>query len=160
MSISGIRVAWPSEFHVPAGRLLPYTFMDSVQKTLIDIASASQRVVNTLVEYAGRKTVDRFRLDKLVVGSGAVLETLNKALLLRDGHIDPRLLDWLNSEEPRACLHTLNQMEGILNRRLEYTVMNFFTSHSAHARDKSNEAINLFQMRQGYFHFLLTTDIW
>ena len=135
--------------------------MDSAQKILIDIASASQRVVATLVEYAGRKTVESFRLDKLVVSSGAVLETLNKTLLLEHGHVDDRLIDWLRSEEPRACLHTLNQMEGILKKEPEHGVMSFFqASHTAHARDKSNEAIRLFRAHQGHFHFLLTTDIW
>ncbi|KAF8557486.1 ankyrin [Imleria badia] len=135
--------------------------MDSAQKTLIEIASVSQRVVHTLIGCAGRKTVESFRLDKLVIGSGAVLETFNMTLLLKRGHVDDRLVGWLESDEPQVCLRTLNQMEGILNSKLEYGVMNFFkTSHSTHTRDKSNEAIRLFQMRQGYFHFLLTTDIW
>lgn len=135
--------------------------MHSAQKTLIDIASVSRRVVNTLIGNAGRKTIESFRLDRIVVASGSILEILNKKSLLEDGRVDDRLADWLHSEEPRVCLDTLNQMERILNRKPEYGIKSFFgTSSSAHAQDNSNEAIRLFQTRQGYFHFLLTADIW
>lgn len=135
--------------------------MDS-QKTLIDIASVSKRVVRTLVQYAGRKTVESFRLEKIVVGSGAVLETLNKTLLLNDGNIDDRLADWLGSNEPRACLRTLNQMERILNGKPTHGGRNFLNPSSfTHTQDISNEALRLFQIHQGFFHFLLMpTDVW
>jgi len=135
--------------------------LDSAQKTLIDIASVSQRVVNTLVKYDGRKTVESFRLDKIVVGSSAVLETLNKALLLKERMVDDRLADWLHSEEPRICLDTLNQMERLLDANLNRGGGNFFrASRFAPATDKANEAIKLFRERKDCFHFLLTTDIW
>ena len=137
--------------------------LDSAQKTLIDIASVSQRVVNTLVKYDGRKTVESFRLDKIVVGAGAVLVTLNKALLLKDRMIDDRLADWLDSEEPRICLDTLNQMDVLLNANLNNGIKSFFQTSRARptpVKDKSGEAIRLFQKRKDYFHFLLTTDIW
>ena len=135
--------------------------MGSAQKTLIDIASASQRVLYTLDQNVGRKTVESVRLDKIVVGSRTVLEALNKTLLLKDGNADDRLVDWLASEEPQACLRTLNQMEEILNRKGEYNVKSFFNaSRLTHTQDKNNEAIRLFQMRKSYFHFLLMTGIW
>ena len=135
--------------------------MGLAQKTLIDIASASQRVLSTLDRNVGRKTVESVRLDKIVVGSRTVLEALNKSLLLKDGNTDDRLVDWLASEEPQACLRTLNQMEEILNRKAEHGVKSFFkASWSAHTQDKNNEAIRLFQMRKSYFHFLLMTGIW
>ncbi|KAH0831165.1 ankyrin repeat-containing domain protein [Lanmaoa asiatica] len=135
--------------------------MNSAQKTLIDIASVSQRVVDTLDVYVGRKTIESFRLHKIVVCYRTVLEALNKTLLLEDGNADDRLVDWLNSEEPQARLHTLNQMEVILKRKVEYGVKSFFNaSWSPHTQDKNGEAIRLFQMCKSYFHFLLTTDIW
>lgn len=136
--------------------------MDSAQKALIDIASVSQRVVNTLVRKSGRKTVESFRLDKIVIGSGAVLETLNKALFLRKGNIDDRLAGWLDSEEPQICLDTLNQMETLLNVKLDNGVKNKFfqVSRSESNKDNSNEAIRVFQKRKDCFHFLLTADIW
>ena len=137
--------------------------LDSAQKTLIDIASVSQRVVNTLVKYDGRKTVESFRLDRIVVGSGAVLVTLNKALLLKERMVDDRLADWLDSEEPQICLDTLNQMDVLLNANLNNGVKNFFQTsraRSAPVKDKSSEAIRLFQKRKDCFHFLLATDIW
>ena len=135
--------------------------MDSAQKTLIDIASVSQRVVNTLTRDTGCKTVESCRLDRIVVGSRSILEILNKKLLLQDHRVDSRLVDWLQSKEPQACLDTLNKMEDVLMKKVEYSVKNFFKgSQSAHAKGKNDEAIRLFQMNQGYFHFLLTTDVW
>ena len=136
--------------------------MDTTHKTLIGIATVSQRLVNTLDRCIGHKTVESFRLDKIVVGSRIVLEALNKAALLKDGNADQRLVDWLKSEEPQACLRTLNQMEEILgNKKFEYGVKSFFkASFAANSQDKTNEAIRLFQMRKSYFHFLLATDIW
>ena len=137
--------------------------LDSAQKILIDIASVSQRVVNTLVKHDGRKTVESFRLDKIVVGSGAILVTLNKALLLKECMVDDRLADWLGSEEPQICLDTLNQMDVLLNANLNNGVKNFFQTSRARStpvKDKSSEAIRLFQKHKDYFHFLLTTDIW
>lgn len=135
--------------------------MDSTRKTLINIASVSQRVVNTLIGCTGRKSVDSFQLDRIVVGSKSLLEILNRTLL-KDGHVNDQLVDWFHSEEPQSCLHTLNQMEEILNRKPEYGVRNLFfkASHSAHTQDKCKEAIRLFQSCQGYFHFFFTTDVW
>lgn len=135
--------------------------MDSAQKTLISFASVSQRLGNTLDRHVGRKTVESSRLDKIVVGSRTVLEALNKTFLLKDGNTDDRLADWLNRGEHQACLHTLNQMEEILNRKVEYGVKSLFkASRSTQTQDKIGEAIRLLQMRRGYFHFLLTAGIW
>lgn len=135
--------------------------MDSPHKTLIDIASVSQRVLNALTRYVGRKTVESFCLDRVIISSGSILEILNKKVPPEDSHVDDRLVDWLNSKEPQVCLDTLNQMEEILDKKVECGAKNFFKAlHSACAQDKSDEAIKLFRMRQGYFHFLLTTDIW
>lgn len=136
--------------------------MDSAPKTLIAIATVSQRVVSTLDRYIGHKTVKSLQLDKIVVGSRTVLEALNKTLLLKDDNSDDQLVDWLNSEAPQACLRTLNQMEEILNRKPEYLygVKSLFNaSRSTNIQDKNNKAIRLFQTCEGYFHFLVTTDI-
>lgn len=133
-----------------------------LQKTLIDIALVAQRVVGTLARHTSRKTVETFQLDKLVVGSGAVLETLTKTLLLNDSSVDDRLADWLRSDEPQACLHTLSQMERILNRKPARDGRDFFKASSATlTQGISNEAVRLFQMNKSYFHFLLMpTDVW
>ena len=110
--------------------------MDSAQKTLIGIASVSQSVVNTLNRRVGPKAVESFWLDKIVVGSRTVLEALNKIFLFKEGNADDRLVDWLNSEEPQACLHTLKQTEEILNRIPEHDVKGFFkSSRPTHSRE-------------------------
>lgn len=135
--------------------------MDSAQKTLIDIASVAQRVGNALDRHVGHKTAESLRLAKIVVGSRAVLEALIQKFLLNDGNADDRLMDWLNGEEPEACLHTLNQMEEILHRKVAYGVKILFkASQSTQTPDKTGEAIRLFQMRRSYFHSLLTAGIW
>lgn len=135
--------------------------MDSAQKTLIEIASVSQEVVNTLVRNSGRKTVESFQLDKIVVGSGAVLATLNKALLVKDRIIDDRLGDWLSSEEPQMCLGILKQMESLLHAKHDRGVRNIFQApRTASIKDKNDEAIRLFQKHKDCFHFLLTTEVW
>jgi hypothetical protein len=137
--------------------------MDPAGKTLIDIASVSRRVFDTLVRYAGRKTVESFQLEKIVVASGAILETLNGALLLGSSAVDDRLVDWLSGEEPERCLDILNRMEALLGLKLDYSqgIQNFFqSSRSVSTKDKSIEAIRLFWKHESYFHFLLSTEIW
>jgi len=146
--------------------------MDEAGKTLAGIATASRRVFDILVRYAGRrKTVESFQLERIVVASGAILETLNGALFLDTGTVDDRLKDWLISEEPRRCLDTLNRMEGLL-RPIDHGhaayVKNFFRSSGpafTYASGGSGsrgaeEAIRLFWRHEGYFHFLLSTEIW
>ncbi|KAG8215975.1 hypothetical protein J3R82DRAFT_7958 [Butyriboletus roseoflavus] len=120
--------------------------MDSAPKALVDIASVSRRVFDILVKHAGHKTVESFQLEKMVIASGTILETLNNALILGSGIVDDRLLDWLNSEEPKMCLDNLNQLEALLSPKLD--------------PDRSNEALRYFWRHEGYFHFLLSTEIW
>ncbi|KAF8128860.1 ankyrin repeat-containing domain protein [Boletus edulis] len=138
--------------------------MDPAGKTLVDIASVSRRVLDTLVRHAGHKTVESFQLEKIVVASGAILETLNGALfLVGRGTVDDRLLDWLSGEEPERCLEILNRMEALLGPKLEHRqgFKSFFqSSRSMSAKDRSNEAIKHFLKHEGYFHFLLSTEIW
>ena len=137
--------------------------MDPAGKTLVDIASVSRRVFDTLVKYAGRKTVESFQLEKIVVASGAILETLNGTMFLGNGTIDDRLKDWLSGEEPRRCLEILNRMEALLRPKLDHGqgVKKFLqSSRSMSTKDKSNEAIRLFWKHESYFHFLLSTEIW
>ena len=135
--------------------------MDAAGKTLVGIASASRRVLD-IIRHTGRKTVESFQLEKIVVASGAILETLNGALFLDTGTVDDRLKDWLISEEPRRCLGTLNQMETLLSPKLDHGhgvyVKSFFQSVST--KDKSEEALRLFRDHKGYFHFLLSTEVW
>lgn len=108
-----------------------------------------------------RKTVESFQLDKIVVGSGAVLATLNKALLVKDRIIDDRLGDWLSSEEPQMCLGILKQMESLLHAKHDRGVRNIFQApRTASIKDKNDEAIRLFQKHKDCFHFLLTTEVW
>ena len=137
--------------------------MEPAGKTLVGIASVSRRVFDTLVRYAGRKTVESFQLEKIVVASGAILETLNGALFLGNGTVDDRLVDWLSGEEPKRCLDILNRMEALLGPKLDHGqgAMNFFqSSRSVSTKDKSSEAIRLLWKHESYFHFLLSTEIW
>ena len=137
--------------------------MDSARKTLVDIAFVSRRLSDTLVKYARHKTVETFQLEKIVVASGAILKTLNKALLPGSGTIDDRLLDWLNSEEPKTCLDILNRMEALLSPKPDFGYgvnRPFLSSRSLHTKDRSNEALRYFWKHEGYFHFLLSTEIW
>ena len=137
--------------------------MDSTTKTLVDIAIVSRRLSDTLVKYAGRKTVETFPLEKIVVASGAILETLNKALFPGSGTVDDRLLDWLDSEEHKTCLDILNRMDTLLGPKLDpgHGVNRLFpSSRFLHTKDRSHEALRHFWKHEGYFHFLLSTDIW
>ena len=139
--------------------------MDSAGQTLVDIALVSRRLSDTLVKSARHKTVETFQLERIGVASGAILETLNKALFLESGAVDDRLLDWLNSEEPKTCLDILNRMETLLSQRLDrdpgYGVNRLFQpSRSVSTKDHNNEALRHFWKHDGYFHFLLSTEIW
>ena len=137
--------------------------MDPAGKTLVEIASVSQRLFNKLVKYAGGKTIECFQLEKIVVASGTILETLNGALFLQNGTIDDRLKDWLSGNEPKTCLDVLTRMDALLSPTVGqgHGVKNFFrSSPSLLTNDKSIEAIRVFWKHEGYFHFLLTTEVW
>ena len=139
--------------------------MDQTGKILVDIASVSRRVFDTLIRNTGHKTVESFRLEKIVVAAGAILEALNEALFLGSGAVDDRLSDWLSGEEPKQCLDVLNRMEALLQvgSKLDHSlgVKNFFqSSRPASTKDSSNGAIRLFWEHEVYFHFLLSTEIW
>ena len=137
--------------------------MDSASKTLVDIAIVARQLSDTLVKYAGHKTVETFQLEKIVVASGAILKTLNQDFLPGSGTVDDRLSDWLDSEEPKTCLDILNRMETLLGPKLNpgYRVNRLFqSSRSVHTKDRSHEALRHFWKHEGYFHFLLSTDIW
>ena len=139
--------------------------MDRAGKTLVDIASVSRRVFETLIRTTGHKTVESFRLEKIVVAAGAILETLNEALFPGSGVIDDRLSDWLSGEEPKQCLDVLNRMEALLQAgpKLDHSlgVKNFFqSSRPVSTKDRSNEAARLFWEHEAHFHFLLWTEIW
>lgn len=135
----------------------------AAQKILVDIALFSQRIVNTLLKHDNRKTVESFRMDKIVVASGTVLEMLTKTLLHKERTIDDRLADWLDSKEPQICLDTLIQMDTLLNANTNNGAKVFFQTsraRSAPVQDKRSESMRLFQKRKDCFHFLLTTDVW
>lgn len=139
--------------------------MDAAGKTLVELASVSRRVFDALVRVAGRKTVESFQLEKIVVASGAILETLNGPLILGTGTVDDRVRDWLSGEEPGRCLDTLNRMEALLSPKLKrgrgVYVRNFFqSSRPVSTKDQSEEAIRLFWKHESYFHFLLSVEIW
>ena len=81
----------PAQEQTPLARQRSTPIMDPAGKTLVDIASVSRRVFDTLIRYAGRKTVESFQLEKIVVASGAILETLNGALFLGNCTV---MIDW------------------------------------------------------------------
>ncbi|KAG9311679.1 ankyrin repeat-containing domain protein [Chiua virens] len=131
------------------------------QKTLIDIAQVAQRVLGTLVRHTGRRTAESFQLEKIIVGASALLEAQIKTSLLNNGRIDDRLVDWLTDNEPQVCLQTLKRMEATLNRKHTYRGNFMGTSSFMHSQDISNEAIRLFQLHEGYFHYLLMPmEVW
>ena len=139
--------------------------MDRAGKILVDIASVSRRVFDTLIRNTGHKTIESFRLEKIVVAAGAILETLNEALFPGNGAVDDRLSDWLSGEEPEQCLGVLSRMEALLqlDPELDHSlgIKNFFqSSRPVYTKDRSNEAIRLFWEHEAYFHFLLSTEIW
>ena len=63
------------------------------QKTPIDVAFVSRRVLNILVKHAGHKTIENVQPEKIGVASGATLETMNKAFRSRNSNVDDRLSD-------------------------------------------------------------------
>ncbi|KAF8556663.1 ankyrin [Imleria badia] len=145
--------------------------MASVQRTLIDIASASHRVIDASVAYARDKNdrnvdISRTRLGgelhKIVAASGTILKaTLQPSTCSGDSTFDDRLTHWLSGDEPQACLDSLNTMEKTIRSTSNRMVATFHNPfRSAPSEDNIKEAIRIFERRRDCFHFLLTTDVW
>ena len=148
------------------------TFMVSIQRTLIDIASASRRVIDAAAAYSSDKRgrnvdISRARLGgdlhRIVAASGAILkETLRHQYSSgSDPAFDDRLTSWLSSDEPQACLDSLHTMEKLIrssSTQVGARLCNPF--RTTPIQDKTKDAIRIFEKRRDSFHFLLTTDVW
>ena len=147
--------------------------MDSARSVLQSIVLVTQRIRNATTRYStttgvrqvGQSQHSLVRLElefqTIADASIAILRIFDDPLLRRQYMLDDRLMDWLSSPEPETCLHTLTQMEKLLNVNHEGQVFSGFTpTRSRIQEDDINVAIGLFCAHKAHFHFLLTTDIW
>lgn len=141
--------------------------MELAKRIVLEVASASQRVISAATEYAshrGFRNVQscHFRLEKemqrISVAAEGMLGVLDKSSLPNGPPLDDRLQEWFSTDELPTCLDTLDQMERMLQTNMIFNFMN--TPRSSPPEDNINAAVKLFDSRRNYFHFLLTTDIW
>ncbi|KAF9218153.1 hypothetical protein BS17DRAFT_791988 [Gyrodon lividus] len=145
------------------------TAMDnaSAADILSNIARASHLVLTTVVDHVKLikiADISRIRLEgqlqHIALASSLTLEAVRRSSSLsNDPDIDRCLLEWLTSDEPKACLDTLQAMKSLLrdetwSRRIISMIV------LVSKEDKIQEAIRLFQSQRASFHFLLATDIW
>lgn len=144
------------------------------QKILIEIASVSHRL-SVAVTHGGVNSVKNIdvcrarlsrELQRIVVASETILKTLNNSLLI-GSTLDDRLQDWLSGKEPLTCSNTLHQMEKLLgktgsesDRRGRVVFQHLSVFSPMPTQDRINDVIAVFDKQKGYFHFLLTTDVW
>ncbi|KIJ12302.1 hypothetical protein PAXINDRAFT_14917 [Paxillus involutus ATCC 200175] len=136
--------------------------------TIIQIAQATQQVLNAGLVYAKRYTNAEKSCKLLQYDLRCVLATANIAIdaltrcssLGKDPNIDDRLVQWFSSDEPKKCLDMLKEMEGLItgpNRTQEVLAKIRF---AIWGEDKIKDAIALFDKHRAYFHFLLSADTW
>ena len=137
--------------------------MERSRKILCKIATASHQVITTANEYADRKNlphVERvhFQLEeemrKISVACESLVSTILESLRQQGPAlaIDERRKNWLTSDEPRTCCETLDQMIKLLQEDAPSR------SGTTAAKDKINEAVDLFDSRKRCFHLLFATD--
>ena len=105
------------------------------------------------------------QLEKLVLTSGALLQSINKSFL-DNSTINHRSKRWLSGEEPKACLAILKQMVNMTGMDTpKETVVNLegsnhFEEPCPHpSEDKINDVIALFHEQRNHFRFLLTANV-
>lgn len=141
----------------------PFSRRQKGHETLINIAKASKRLHTRLARANSHLQVvsARTQLDEIVAASKSILAKS----LSDESFLDPRLGDWLSSNEPDMCFHTLSDMEKLIEPntgtfgrtiwgKISHAVYPMYTE------GRINEAIKLFSDRQDFFHFLLTPEIW
>jgi hypothetical protein len=150
--------------------------MERSRKIFRKITSASQQVVAVANDYADREDSNgvprcHFQLEedmqRISVACDCLAAILDKPPSEEGPAVDVRIQDWLDTDEPQECLHTLNRMESLfqLESQLQETSLwiprIFQRGRGATAtRDKIKEAVDLFNSCKGCFHFLFSTEIW
>jgi hypothetical protein len=136
--------------------------------TIIQIAQATQQVLNAGLVYAKRYTNAEKSCKLLQYDLRCVLATANIAIdaltrcssLGKDPNIDDRLIQWFSSDEPKKCLDMLRGMEGLITGRNRTQGVLARIRFAGWVEDKIKDAITLFDKHRAYFHFLLSADIW
>ena len=146
--------------------------MERSRKVFRKIASASHRVVAVANNYADREDsvgVPRchFQLEedmrRISVACECLAAILDKPPSEQGPAIDVRIQDWLDTDEPQECLLTLRRMESLLQQDTSLWMPRIFQRlgrSSTATRDKIKEAVDLFNVCKGCFHFLFSTEIW
>jgi hypothetical protein len=99
--------------------------MERSRKIFRKITSTSHQVVAVADDYADREDSNgvprcHFQLEedmrKISVACECLVGILDKPLSEEGPAIDVRIQDWLNTDEPQECLHTLSWMESLLQQ--------------------------------------------
>jgi hypothetical protein len=145
--------------------------MDRSRKIFRKIASASHRVIAVANDYADREDSNgvprwHFQLEedmrRISVACECLAGIFDRPPSEEGPVVDLRIQDWLNTEEPQECLHTLSRMESLFQQEISLWMPLVFRRGrgSTATQDKIKEAVDLFNSCKGYFHFLFSTDIW
>ena len=145
--------------------------MERSRKIFRKIASASHQVVTVANDYADREDSNgvprcHFQLEedmrRISVACDCLAAILDKPPFEEGPTVDVRIQDWLNTDEPQECLHTLSRMESLLLQDTSSRMPRIFRRGrgSTATQDKIKEAVDLFNSCKGWFHFLFSTEIW
>jgi len=135
------------------------------------IASASHQVVTVADNYADSEDSNgvsrcHFQLEedmqRISVACDRLAGILDKPPPEEGPVVDVRIQDWLNTDEPQECLHTLSRMESLLQQDAFSWMTRIFRrgQGSTTTQDKIKEAVDLFNSCKGCFRFLFLTEIW
>ena len=144
--------------------------MERSRKIFRKIASASHRVIAVANDYADRQDTNgvprcHFQLEEDMRRISVACECLASILgkprpSEEDPAIDVRIQDWLDTDQPQECLHTLSRMEGLLQQETSLWTPWIFRRGSTATQNRIKEAVDLFNSSKGSFHFLFSTEIW
>jgi len=147
--------------------------MERSRKIFRKIATASCRVVTAANDCADREDSNgvsryHFQLEKdmrrVSVACECLAGILDKPLPEEGPAVDVRIQDWLNTDEPQGCLHTLSRIESLLQQDASSWMARVFRGlggrGSTATPGKIKEAVDLFNSCKRCFHFLFSIEIW
>ena len=145
--------------------------MERSRQIFRKIAFASHQVVTVAHDYAVREDSNgvsrcHFQLEedmrRISVACECLAGILDKPPPEEGPAVDVRMQDWLSTDGPQDCLHTLSRVESLLQPDASSWMPRIFRRGrgSAATQDKIKEAVDLFNSCKGCFHFLFSTEIW
>ena len=134
------------------------------QQILGEAVTISQRIRSSALVHVNSQNLHIFeklrrQVETIRISSDTILEAITTASH-SDYTIDDRMVDWLISGEPRACLGKLKEMDEMLQPIGQAQPLQGHARPLRRAEDKITAVMVFLDKHTDLFHFLLTPHIW